>query len=565
MSRLTLFVLLLAACRSPSPSAPNPTQGGSAIVLRGGAIWTGDPAKPTAEAIALVDDRIVAVGTTAEVEAAARAAGGIARTIELGGRRVVPGFIDAHIHIMGGGLSLDRLDLNGLKTRAEILGAVAAYAKAHPDRPWILGRGWGYQAFAPDMPTRQELDKVVPDRPVWLRSYDGHTGWANSKALALAGVDDKTVDPADGKVVREAGSKRPAGALLEGAMSLVGAKVPSATAEEKRAAVKRAVAHAAENGLTTLCEVGGALEDLAVYEALAKDGELPLRVVYGPSIDDGIAEYEPAFTRLSRAPSSRLLPGPLKGFVDGVIESNTAGLLAPPADGSGESSGLMIQPADLLVQMREADSRGMDLAYHAIGDRSVRAVLDAVAALHKEGKGKDRRFRVEHIEVIDASDLPRFKELGVTASMMPIHAEPGDEPNGGVWSKKVGPKRLPLSFAFRSITDAGAPLAFGSDWPVMTLAPLPGLGVATTRQSQGGVPPGGWVPEQRISVDEALHHYTAGSARALRLEEVTGVLRPGLQADLAVLSGVDFAKPLTFHDGKVDLTIAAGRIVFERK
>lgn len=540
MTRLPLVVVLaLAACHATTTPAPP----AAAITLAtGGVIWTGDPAHPRATAIAWQGDHVLAVGDDTTVTAAA---GPRAQRIDLAGRLVTPGFVDAHIHIMGGGLSLDRLDLNPYKTKKDILAAVRAYADAHPDRAWILGRGWSYQPFAPDLPTAAELDAVISERPVWLRSYDGHTGWANSKAMALAKATGN-------------------GSFKEDDMDSVARAVPSPSTEERTAALKAAFVLAASKGLTTLCEVGGALEDLDVYQALDDAKALPLRVVYGPAYDDGVPAAAARFEKLAPpTPASRLRAGPLKLFIDGVVESNTAGLLAPYADGSGSGKPPVFDRATVEKQIRDALASGQEVAYHAIGDASVRTILDAVAAIGTPARG---HVRIEHLEVIDAADVARFAQLGVTASMMPIHSDPGDEPDGGVWSTKVGAARLKLAFAFKTMHDAGALLAFGSDWPVTPLDPLPALAVAATRQSANGKPPGGWITNQALPLEDALAHYTRESARALHLEADVGVLAAGKQADLVILApGVTLDDATTFREAKVDVTVAAGTIVYRRQ
>src|SRR5262249_19224987 len=290
------------------------------------------------------------------------------------------------------------------------------------------------------------------------RSYDGHSGWASSRALALAGVTEATPDPKDGTVVREAGSTRPAGTLLEGAMDLVSDKIPQVPLEARKQAIVRALEHAARVGVTALCEVGDRLENLDAYEALDREGRLPVRVIYGPSIDDGIDAYAARRAALLARGSTMLRPGPLKGFVDGVVESNTAALLAPYADGSGPGAPAHLTAERIRDQVMRADRLGIDGAYHPVGDAAVRAGLDAVEAASGDNPPRDRRMRIEHVEVVSREDLPRFRALGVVASMMPRHADPGEEPDGGVWSQKVGPARLPLSFAFADLERAGARL-----------------------------------------------------------------------------------------------------------
>ena len=554
-----LLALALAGCAAPH-----------AVLLTGGKVWTGDAARPHASAVLVVDGTIRAVGEDAEV---LRAAPRGCRRVALRGRVVTPGFMDAHIHILGGGLGLDRLDLAPYKTKAEILAAIAAYAKAHPERPWIQGRGWSYDAFKPGMPTAAELDSAVGDRPAYLRAYDGHSAWASSRALALAGVTEATPDPKEGTIVRVAGSRRPSGALLEDAMGAVEEKMPHPTAGEKKAAIVRALELAASLGVTAAGEVGGELADLALYEALEREGKLPIRVSYGPAVEDGAAPYAPRARALAAA-GGLLTGGPQKGFVDGVVESNTAQLLAPPADGSGPSAPPHLDGATIEQQLRAARAVGLDVAYHAVGDGGVRAVLDA-AERAGATSANGARTRIEHIEVVDPADLRRFAALGVIASMMPIHADPSNEAPGGdgddadddtgVWSKKVGAARLRYAFAFRSLLDAGARLAFGSDWPVAPIDPLRGIAIAVTRQNDAGKPKAGWIPGQRIDIDAALAAYTAGSAYAMRLDGRTGTLRPGLAGDLVVLAPeASLTAPASLHHAQVDLTLVGGKVVFAR-
>jgi predicted amidohydrolase YtcJ len=562
-----LWALLLLGLTTSCASVPASRR--QAIWLKHGRVWTGDPESPQAQALLVsANGRILAVGSDDAV--AERAAGIGAREYDLHGRTVVPGFIDAHVHILSGGLALDRVDVHTARSREETLRMVADYAYAHPDRPWILGRGWSYDLWKPGFPTRQELDRVVPDRPVWLRSYDGHSAWANSKALAAAGVDEKTpdIDPSKGRIVREPGSQKPQGVFLEDAMDAVGDKVPRPTVEERKSAIRAALAHAAARGVTALCEVGDSLENFSVYQSLDRDHQLPVRVVYGPAITDGIEAYAAARARFlkERPEDSMLSPGPLKGFVDGVVESNTAYLLKPYADGSGKGAPPHLSAATILQQVRAADRLGIDTAYHSVGDGSVRSVLNAIEEVERTEKPRERRDRIEHIEVITKKDIPRFAKLGAIASMMPEHADPSDELEGGVWSAKVGPERLHRAFAFRSLEKAHARLAFGSDWPIVPIDPLPALAVAVTRQTPDGRPPGGWVPEQKISMNSALTGYTAGAAYATRLDDRVGVLKPGMDGDLAVLSAdADLDHPASLFKAQVDLTLSAGRVVYERK
>ena len=559
--------LLFIFCCTPSAFA-----GASAPTtwLRGGAVWTGDEAHPSAESILVEGDHLVAIGSDKDVAKVVTSKKLKPRVIELRGRRVLPGIIDSHIHIVGGGLQLARVDLNPARTKQQTYDLIKKYATEHPQVPWILGRGWAYDLWKPGLPTRGELDAFLPDRPVFVRAYDGHSGWANSKALAIAGIDEKTPDPKNGKIVREPGSKRPSGALLEDAMDLVWDKMPKPSVDEKRKAIVAAGEHAAQHGVTAMCEVGGDLADLDLFYALDRAHQLPVRVVFGPAIDDGGIDNVTAYAK-KRAelfakplPGSLLTPGPLKGFVDGVIESGTAHTLAAFGDG-GPVVPPHITPATLVDQISRADKLGIDVSYHAIGDAAVRSVLDAVEKVNKANPPRERRPRIEHIEIVDPSDLPRFAALGVIPSQMPLHADPGVEPDGGIYVKKVGPERLPYAFAFHDLRQAGAALIFGSDWPVVTLDPLPAIAMAVTRTREDGRPPGGWVPKQALSMEDTLLAYTTRAAFGTRLEKITGTLKPGLAADLVVLSPeAKLDKPESFFKAKVDLTFVAGRLAYER-
>ncbi len=557
------FLAGLTLCALSAFAADEP----NVVLLRGGAIWTGDTSRPSAQSMLVEGKLITAVGSNAEVAKTVADRKLTPTTIiELKGRRVLPGLIDSHIHIVGGGLQLTRVDLNPARSLKQTYELITAYAKANPNAPWILGRGWAYDLWKPGLPTRGELDAIMPGRPVFIRAYDGHSGWANSKALALAKIDENTPDPKDGKIVREAGSKKPSGALLEGAMELMWDATPKPSVQEKRDAIIGAGKHAAESGLTTMCEVGGDLADLDVYEALDKEHLLPVRVVFGPSIDDGIEAYAARRKKLLEAsgPDSLLTPGPLKGFVDGVIESGTATMLAPFADGSAVEPPHITAP-QLLDQVMRADALGLDVCYHAIGDAAVRSVLDTVEHVKAKNPPWDRRPRIEHIEVVSADDLPRFAKLGVIPSMMPLHADPGIESGGGIWVKKVGPERLKRAFAFNDLRKAKAELVFGSDWPVVTLDPLPAIAMAVTRTRADGLPAGGWVPKQALPMNETLHAYTSRAAVATRLEKVTGVLKPGLAADLVVLDkAANLDQPKSFYKAHVDMTFVAGSVVFKR-
>ncbi len=563
---MLLGLLAVSACKTSAPNVPSrigtpPAEG---VLLTNARIWTGDARRPWVEALGIAGTVIVAAGSDAEVRGAmANVSAPHTRQVNGDGRLVVPGFIDAHVHLLKGGLERDSVDLSGAQNAEEIQERLASFAANHPERTWITGRGWKYGAFASGLPHRATLDAAVSDRPAFLVSYDGHGAWVNGRALLAAGIGPGTPDPPGGRIVRdEQGTAT--GVLLESAIDVVENLIPRPSKEAHRLAIVQTAQRFLSKGITTVCEIGGDLDDLALYEKLAQSGRLPIRVVFAPAVEVGMDRYDVHRKRLqaARTPRVRVLPGPMKDFVDGVVEANTAALIEPPADGSGPASPPLLASEKLRAQIRQADALGIDLAYHAIGDGAVRAVLDALQSVNAEAERPHRRLRIEHIEVIAPQDLSRLKALGVVASMMPLHAAPGDEPGGSPWSNKLGPQRLRHAFAFRSLLDAGAALAFGSDWPVMGLDPLEGVAIASTRSSPNGKPEGGWIPHQRIAVEEALAAYTRGAAHALRIEDMVGTLTPGMAADLVILSpNVEISDGATFFAGKIDMVIARGQVV----
>lgn len=515
------------------------------------------------------DGRIVAVGSEASLREQAR--GEVAR-VDAGGGLVVPGLHDAHAHVLGGALAAREADLEPARTIDEALEIVRRWAEAHPDAPWVVGRGWSYDLVPKgELPTRHMLDRVVPDRPVLLEAYDGHSSWANTKALELAGVTADTPDPADGRVVREADGRTPQGALLEAASALVSRHVPEVDRATKLAAVKEALVGYRDLGVTTVHAICGSADELSLYEELLADCALPVRVVAALPLETPIDEVVAIRDRLARGYPEWLRLGFLKGFLDGVIESRTAYMLEP-YEGTDERGAPNDGRERLQALVSAAHARGIPVALHAIGDAAVRMALDvyeAAAAAHPDVK-LEGRHRIEHIEVVHPDDVPRFRKLGVVASMQPYHAVPSDAPDpDDVWSANLGPERLGRAFAWRALRDAGATLAFGSDWPVFTRDPLRGMAVAVTRKNERGLPAGGWQPHQALHFEEALWAYTVGAASAVAGEEpklATGktwrvALSSGQRADVVVLEGVDPDDPTTLWTGRARALLLDGRPV----
>jgi predicted amidohydrolase YtcJ len=531
---------LLAACggaallKSAPPAEP--------IVIVGARLW----GVPEHDAVLVEGDTIRAVGSGAELRVAASGA----NVIDAERAWVLPGFHDAHVHVLEGGLALDGLALGELDTLASVLEAVRERATRVAEPAWVVGHGWKYDIVDPgSFPTRHALDSVVPDRPVWLVGYDGHAGWANTRALELAGIGPATADPPLGRIARESDGATPGGVLLEGAMALVARAVPPATREQKLSALERALAHMVALGVTSLDDFENDAEVFELYDELAASGRMPIRVAVSLPLEgdlDRLAELRDR--RAGRNPSF----GYLKGFVDGVIESRTAYLLEPYENAGGERGAPRLPPERLDPLVAAAHERGFAVALHAIGDGAVRIALDAIERAQRAHPEVRATHRIEHIEVIHPDDAWRFAALGVVASMQPFHANPfGDTPEQGVWSRNLGAARLRHSFAWRDLASAGATLAFGSDWPVMTADPLMGLAVAITRQDARGRPAVGWNPGQKIELDEAVAAYAAGRRIA-----------PGQPADLVVLEPpVELRRPSTlWKDTRVRAVIGAGRV-----
>lgn len=519
-----------------------------------------------ATSLAVEKGRIVALGPAAEVE---RLAGPATRRIEGRGRLLLPGLIDSHIHFVSGGLSERRVHLEKARTPEEAVALVKAWAEENPKSAWVTGRGWSYDLFAqqqPPYPSRRLLDAVLSDRPVYLSSYDGHSAWVNSKALEAAGIGPETRDPPDGHIVREKDGRTPHGALLEGAMDWVAHAQPKLTLEERKQALLTAQAVALRAGLTAVNDFAADLETADAYLALEKEGLLRLRVFFSPPLETPLETARALRDRLAKE-SQRVRFGSLKGFVDGVIESRTAVLLEPYADGSKTRGEPHLSAADLDRLIQPLDKEGFTVSLHAVGDGAVRACLDAFERAAKVNGTRDRRHRIEHIEVLSPRDAARFARLGVVASMQPFHAEPADKPGHGAWETKVGPggPRWPHIFPWRELLRAGAPLAFGSDWAVMSLDPLQGLAVAVSRRNGHGLPTKGWEQTQTLRFEEAVAAYTAGAAWALHADKELGALEIGRAADFVVLGEkVAADEPLSMYWGQVDLTVVGGVVVSER-
>jgi predicted amidohydrolase YtcJ len=540
-------------------------------VLLHAKIYTVNEQQPWAEALAIRGGMILAVGREADI---AKYRGPNTKVIDAKQRLVLPGFTDCHIHFLDGSLSLLQVNLDRARTVGDIQQQVKAYASAHPGLPWVLGRGWQYTVFGGSgLPNKSILDEVIPDRPVYLESFDGHTWWANSKALKLAGITRESQDPPGGQFVRDPASGEPTGTVKEDAAdAVVRRAVPQPSDEQNLEALRRGMHEANAVGLVGAISPGGVSVEggdftaLALYNELRHQGQLTLRLYIASRLEPPLAsqeQIEKIIGARRRYHDEWIAAGAAKFFLDGVIESHTAAMLAPYSNDPERSGNLLWEPEKYKQAVAELDRRGIQIYTHAIGDKAVRLALDAYEEAHTKNRTRDARPRIEHIENISSSDIPRFGSLGVIASFQPLHAYPDDDVVK-VWAPSIGAERAQRGWPWRSIEKTGGVLAFGSDWPIVTLNPWPGIQNALTRQTTEGEPPGGWLPAERISLADAIRAYTLGAAFAARREQTTGSLEPGKFADLIVLAQDLFMiEPTVIGKTEVLLTMVGGNVVYE--
>jgi hypothetical protein len=528
------------------------------LLITNAVIRTMDPQRPQAEAVAVTGNRIAAVGTAAEL---AGAAGHKTRVIDAKGRLVLPGFNDAHIHFLSGGFQLSGVDLRDAKTVGEFAERIRRFAATHPPGRWMTGGDWDHERWPTNaLPTRHLIDAFTPGTPVFVSRLDGHMALANSLALKLASVTRDTKDPDGGLIVRDPKTGEPTGVLKDAAMSLVYKVIPESTFEEKLAAARTAIAHAASLGVTSVQDMSTGA-DVGVYQTLLQRGELKTRI-YGLT---PLTKWERLAATGVRAAfgSDMLRIGGLKAFSDGSLGSTTA-LFFEPYNDAPDTRGLpgdeMFPKGAMLNRVRDADRAGLQVVIHAIGDKANDEILSIFEEVTKTNNPRDRRFRIEHAQHLRARDIPRFARGRVIASMQPYHCA-----DDGRWAeKRIGPERAKGTYAFRSLLDSGVTLAFGSDWTVAPLDPLQGIAAAVTRRTLDGKHPNGWVPEQKITIEEAVRAYTIGSAYAEFADGVKGSLAPGKLADLVLLSRNLFEiNPTEIGSARALLTVMDGQVVFE--
>src|SRR2546428_139047 len=555
--------LLIASCLLMSINfathANNPSFAADLIIANGN-IRTMDRSHPAAEAIAIYGNRIIAVGSNDEIK---RLAGAHTKVIDAKGRLVLPGFNDAHVHFMSGGFELSSVDWRDANTPQEFAERIRDFAVKLPPGRWITGGDWDHERWPEaKLPVKELIDRYTPKTPVFVNRLDGHMALANSLALKLAGVTSATKDPDGGVIVRDPKTGKPTGILKNAAQSFVWKVIPAPSFEEKLAAARAATNHAASLGVTSVQDMSAGV-DVGVYQTLLDRGELKTRIYAVWPL--------PGWDRLARTGvrahfgSAMLRTGGLKGFADGSLGSTTALFFEPYLDEpntSGIPSDEMFPEGAMLERVRGADRAGLQGIIHAIGERANDNILSIYERVEKENGDRDRRFRIEHAQHLRPQDITRFARDKVIASMQPYHAI-----DDGRWAeKRIGPERAKTTYAFRSLLDSGAMLAFGTDWTVAPLSPVLSIYAAVTRRTLDGKHPNGWIPEQKISVEEAVRAYTVGSAFAEFQENEKGTITPGKLADIVILARDIFKiDPKEIEKVKVVMTIMDGRVIYEVK
>jgi len=543
---LFIFISInFTACKTTE----NPT-----LAIINAKIWTGDVAQPWAEAIAINGEKIIHVGSSEEVR---KMLADGTELIDAKGQMLVPGFNDAHVHFIDGGFGLSSVSLRDAKTKQEFIDRIAAFVKTVPAGTWILNGDWDHTNWGGELPQASWIDSVTAEHPVFVQRLDGHMGLANSVAMKTAKINAATADVEGGSIVR-AKNGMPEGIFKDNAMGLIGQHISDPSDELKDRAIEAAMKYVASNGVTSVQSMGG-WQDLEVYRRAANKGLLNTRIyaVVPLSTWKKLSEE----VEKSGKGDSWLKIGGLKGFVDGSLGSHTAAFKKPFSDTPADSGFLVTPVKELYEDISAADKAGLQVMVHAIGDKAIEEQLNIFERVEKENGKRDRRFRIEHAQHIAPKDLSRFKTLNVIASMQPYHAI-----DDGRWAEKViGPDRIKTTYAFKSLLDNQTVLAFGSDWFVAPPTPLEGIYAAVTRRTLDDKNPGGWVPEQKISIDQALIAYTYNSAYASFDESNKGILIKGYLADFVILDQNLFnIKPEAIKDVKVMKTFAGGKLVFER-
>ncbi len=552
---VSIFLIHFSCRRDAGISSP------AELILDKAAVYTLEASQPWAEALAVAGGKIVYVGTSAGAQ---KFRGNSTKIIDLSGKMVLPGFQDSHVHLVTGGIELEQCNLNGLATREEILGKIRDYALGHPEKSWVTGGGWDLPIFPEANPTKEDLDSVVRDRPVFLSAADGHSAWVNSKALEIAGVGADTPDPENGRIERIPGSSEPSGTLRESAMRLVGRFVPEPTTEEYEAGLLAGLALANRFGITSIIEASADDDILSAYEAADRKGRLTVRVLASIHVDTdkGVEQIDDLVEKMGRYRGQYLRATAGKIFADGVIESHTAALLEPYIDRPGDRGKPLLEQAAFDHLAISLDRAGFQIHIHAIGDRAVRMSLNALEAAREENRPRDSRHHIAHLELVDPADIPRFQELGVAANFQPLWAYP-DLYITKLTEPILGPERSRRLYPIGSLVRSGATIVGGSDWSVSSLNPLEAIQVAVTRRAPEDPAGDAWLPQELIDLPTALTAYTINGAYLSQQEEIAGSIQTGKAADLVVLDRNLFEiSPEEIHQVKVRMTLLEGKVVF---
>jgi hypothetical protein len=557
MKRHFVLLAIFLACAAGAFAQTKPA---ADLIIRNAKVWTVDRAHPEAEAVAILGDRIVGVGSNQEIDAWR---GPNTRVQDAAGKRLVPGFNDAHVHFTSGGQQLDNVQLNDATSPQEFARRVAERAKKTPKDEWILGGDWDETKWTPaQLPTKELIDPITPQTPAALDRYDGHMILANSVALKLAGITAQTPDPDGGVIVHDA-QGNPTGALKDAAADLVYKVIPPPTHDQLRHSIERALEHAASVGVTSVQHMNPDYADIAIYSELLEEGKLTARIYAAPIISQVDDQVKIGIAHAFGGPYLRI--GALKSYADGSLGSATAYFFDPFND-QPSNRGILsdaMHPVSLMRdRMMKADASGLQLCTHAIGDAGISAILDIYAEIDKAHGDRDRRWRIEHAQHMAAKDFDRFAQLHVIASVQPFHAI-----DDGRWAEgRIGHDRSSRTYAFRTFLDHGVRLALGTDWNVAPLNPMLTLYAATTRATLDGKNPNGWFPEQKLTIKEAIEAYTLGSAYAEFQENVKGSITPGKLADMVLLSDdVLNIDPVKIREVKVLKTWVGGKLVYDAR
>jgi len=552
-SAAALLLIVTSAC------TPQQSEQTATLVITDARIWTGNVGQPWADAVAADGDKIIAVGELADIQALV---GPATRTIAAPGAMLVPGFIDSHVHFISSGSGLASVQLRDAASQTEFAARLESFAATVSPGEWILYGTWDHEMWGGELPRRDWIDAVTPDNPVWVYRLDGHMALANSLALEIAGVDADTPDIAGGTIVRYA-DDRPTGLLKDNALKLVQSVVPASSNDQLDRDATAAMQYVASHGVTSVHDMPeddiSGWQSLATYRRLLAAETLTTRIYAAVPLRDWERLRDEIAARGTGNEWLRI--GSLKGFMDGSLGSHTAAMLEPFTDTPDDKGFLINSLDDMREWITGADNAGLQPLIHAIGDSAIRDLLDIYVDVVAANGDRDRRFRVEHAQHIAPADIERFVIQDVIASMQPYHAI-----DDGRWAEKViGAERARTTYAFQSLIDSGARVAFGSDWSVAPAKPIDGIYAAVTRQTLDGVNTHGWIPEEKITVEQALHAYTTVAAYAAFEEDVKGMIKVGMLADFVLLDR-DLSKlsPEDIRDTEVLHTIVGGETVYQR-